>query len=136
MRFPTIEECRKVEFNRQTKSYITDDILSRAEERIAYYKKAVGRYKDVSQGGKEGLKAALDLLKDNRDTVRRLKDDLLAKFSFGRIGRAAVYAAEERVYSFVITLFENPKAHMAPFEKELETAERELNEYRKLPKRG
>jgi hypothetical protein len=115
--------------------YADKDVIRKAEERVAWFKKSVGQYQEIARGGKEGVKAALGLLKDMRDVRTRLKDDLLERFSIGRAGRASVYAAEERMLKFVINLFEDPKVHMTQFERQLQEAERELSELRKLPTR-
>lgn len=118
-----------------TRQYTDKKTIQRAEERVAWFKKAVGRYQEIARGGKDGTTAAVSLLKDTRDTVRRLKDDILSKPSLARFMRASVYAAEERAYDFVINLFENPKVHMAQFETQLKEAEKELSDLRKIPGR-
>lgn len=118
------------------RTYTDKEVIRKAEERVAWFKKSVGRYQEISRGGKEGVKSATDLLKDTRDAVRRLKDDVLSRPSLARFMRASVYAAEERAYTFAINLFENPKVHMEQFEIQLQEAEKELNELRKLPTRN
>lgn len=118
-----------------SKHFTTKEIIRRADEKVAWYKKSVGRYQEIARGGKDGLKSALQLFKDSRDVAKRLKDDVLARPGLGRFMRGSVYAAEERTYDFVIGIFENPKNNIEKWERELQSAQAELNELRKFPTR-
>ena len=115
--------------------YAVPEDIRKVEEKIAWYKKAIGRYQTIARGDKEGHKELLQLLKDSRDQSQVFLSNSLANPSFGRFMKSAVWAAEVRIYDFIIRLLENPTAMVAGYKETMATLEKQISELRKLPLR-
>lgn len=101
---------------------VARETLNKAEADVARLQRGVDFYKEVVRGGKDGIKAALELIKKQREDAIRLKNYHLLNPSPVRAMKAVGYANQEEAFNFVITLFEDPKVQMSAWEDALQRA--------------
>jgi hypothetical protein len=126
-----------------SKKYITKEQLTATEEEVARLQKGVDFYKDIMRGGKDAVKAALELIKRERDKARSLKNAYLMDphmenekgLPVDRTLETMGSAHREEAFNFVVTLFEDPKIQMDIWESALAGTKRHLDELKKLPLR-
>lgn len=115
--------------------YTTDEDIKKIEGMIAYYQRAVNNVRNFSKGGKDGLKAGLEVLKELRNEWSRLKDAAIDNPNHVRAMRVLMYRGQEKGLDTAIGLFERPKEQVAFYEQQIKTLEAQLDAYKNLPKR-
>lgn len=115
--------------------YTTEAEVKKLEEMVAYYQRAINKVKDFSRGGKDGLKAALEVLKELRNEWARLKDAATDNPNHVRQMRALLYRGQEKGLDVAIGLFERPKEQINFYEQQVSILQKQLDAYKHLPKR-
>lgn len=115
--------------------YTTSKDLEKLETDIAWYRNGIGRYEVISRKDREGVTELIKLVKDSQIQSQMFLNLSLSKPTFGRYMRSAVYAAEVRVYGFILNLLENPKQLIKEYKDKLNELENQLAELKKFPKR-
>lgn len=117
------------------RTYTTAEDVRRIEQEAAWYKKTIGRYQAIARKDKEGMLELVELIKDSQLQSQIQLNDALLRPTFDKAMIPPVFAAEVRVYSFILDLLENPKKLIERNKKLLEEAERNITEFKKLPRR-
>ena len=109
--------------------------IRRYEQDIAWYKKSIGRYQEIARKDKDGIAELVLLLKDAQIQSQIQLNDSLLKPNPDTSMLPPMFAAEVRIYGFVLELLENPKKLIEDNQRKLEVLEKHVSGLKKLSRR-
>lgn len=115
--------------------YVTDIEINKIEADIAYYRRSIESVKLFSRGGKDGLKAGLEVLREIQEQWLLLKNKMLANPDSTNLNKAILYRGREEGLETAIGLFSNPEGQINFYKQQMDILEHQLKDYQKLPKR-
>ena len=113
-----------------TKKVVTRKQLEDLEARVGLIRSLMDQAKEVAKGTPESVHLAVKMCKDYRDRLFTLQNNCLEKPTENSLYEAVAHGGEIRGLNYVIQLFENPKEQTRFYQQQLESTERQLNEWK------
>lgn len=113
--------------------FTTKADLEALEAKIGTMRRSVDEAKVIAKGGEEGLKLALTRFKNYRIWIQNKISGNNRRLSVTRMVQNSELAGQEWAMTMVISTFENANSDVMDRMPELNSLEKQLGEWKKLP---
>ena len=110
---------------------VDQSTVDRLKGEIERLSKAISLAREFAAGGKEAFKKAIEILEHRNRMVRDAKDAQMVRGTPSSLIKAERFFGQEEAYSFVLSIFRDPKKRVNELMETKKELERELGTYRK-----
>lgn len=125
--------------------YTTEDVIRRYEEEIASCNSSINRAHLIGRGDSSSFEALKQQVKDFMETARDKKDEAMDLLVFDDKNRlpsdsqvhiAQICRGQEKAFSIILDLMENPQASISYYENQKKQVEEELTRIKRIEVRS